>query len=110
MFSVSKIIQIHKEMNKIYILYSTKRDLFYIGKTRNIKARMIQHNSGESGFTSSGIPWQLLWIRTISDWEEAHYLERKLKNLSRIRKVKFMNKYPEGIIDQELLKKIEESF
>ena len=92
----------------IYILYSQSRDLFYIGKSLNINKRLKQHNRGESGFTKTGVPWQLVWIKTFKNIKEAESLERKLKNLSRARKVKFMLKYKEGIVSlanfEELLK------
>ena len=91
----------------IYILYSSKRELFYVGKTSNLEKRLLQHNNGESKFTKSGIPWHLIWFRSFSDVEEAENLEKKLKNLSRSRKIKFANKYAASIQDSELLNQIE---
>jgi putative endonuclease len=91
----------------IYILYSTKRNLFYVGKTKILEQRLKQHNTKESVFTKSGTPWHLLWFRTFTDTNEAEALERKLKNLSRTRKIKFMKKYHEGLVDQSLLHLIE---
>lgn len=37
---------------------------------------------------------------------EAEQLERKLKNLTRVRKIRFMKKYGEGIFDEVLLEAI----
>lgn len=91
----------------IYILYSLKRSLFYVGKTKNLQNRLYEHNSALSTFTKSGIPWVLIWAKKFSDLSEAEALEFKLKNLSRIRKVKFMKKYPDGIHDLELFKDLE---
>ena len=87
----------------VYILYSSKLDRFYVGQTSNLENRIIEHNSGESLYTSTGIPWSLLWSTEKSSLRAAEDLELKLKNLTRVRKVKFMRKYPEGIRDQELL-------
>ena len=91
----------------VYILYSFKRKLFYIGITRNIENRLIQHNKGESGFTKSGIPWYLVWSRVFHDIKEAESLERKLKNLARFRKIRFIRKYSNRIVDHKLLDSIE---
>ena len=37
--------------------YSVKLDKYYVGACEDIIQRMIRHNSGESVFTSRGIPW-----------------------------------------------------
>lgn len=87
----------------VYILYSKKLDRFYVGFTSNLENRIKQHNKGESSYTSQGIPWIILWATSKEVREEAEHLERKLKNLSRVRKIDFMNKYSEGIINYKLL-------
>jgi predicted GIY-YIG superfamily endonuclease len=46
-----------------------------------------------SQYTSSGIPWILECIVIKPNLKEALILERKLKNLSRSRKIKFIKKY-----------------
>ena len=86
----------------VYILYSGSRDLFYVGVTNDLKKRLQQHNSKESGFTAWGVPWILLWATLKTSREEAELLEKKLKNLSRVRKIRFIRKYREGIQDEEL--------
>ena len=82
----------------VYILYSRTLDKFYVGYSRNVHQRLEQHNSGDSTFTSSGVPWILVWFCMKASKYEAEVLERKLKNLTRARKLRFMAKYPEGII------------
>lgn len=91
----------------VYILYSTKLNRFYIGHTTNLENRLIEHNSGESLYTSQGMPWKLVWSTIKENYRQAEDLEFKLKNLSKVRKIKFMNKYEEGIVDIELLKEIQ---
>ncbi len=44
----------------IYILYSIKSDVYYVGYTSNIKTRLHQHNFGERlTYTSKHRPWEL---------------------------------------------------
>jgi predicted GIY-YIG superfamily endonuclease len=71
-----------------------------------------QHNNEESPYTSQGTPWFLLWSTnpwfllwsTNKDsYLGAEALEFKIKNLSRCRKLKFIEKYSYGIQDAELL-------
>ncbi len=90
----------------VYILYSSKLNRFYVGQTIHLHKRLTEHNKGESSYTSTGIPWSLQWSTAKSTRKDAEELEQKLKNLSRERKISFMNKYNEGIDDQILLKKI----
>lgn len=91
----------------VYILYSNKLQRFYVGLTINLDRRLDEHNKGKSSYTSTGTPWNLLWSTTKPTLSAAEILERKLKNLSRERKVKFMKKYHEGICGPEMLDRIE---
>ncbi|MBS3944596.1 MAG: GIY-YIG nuclease family protein [Melioribacter sp.] len=43
-------------MFTVYFIKSTSRNKYYIGQTNNLKRRLIQHNSGYSIATKSGIP------------------------------------------------------
>ena len=90
----------------VYILYSLKLDRFYVGISKNLDKRMYHHNHGESAYTSIGIPWILIWITLKVAKYEAEELEQKLKNLSRVRKIRFMKKYSDGVVDFELLDQI----
>ena len=87
----------------VYILYSKKLNRFYVGQTINLKNRIEEHNNDESAYTSQGTPWTLLWSTIKPTLREAEDLEQKLKNLTRKRKVKFINKYTEGLVDHTLL-------
>ena len=86
-----------------YILYSKSLDQFYKGSTKDINDRLHRHNSGFEKYTSVGKPWVLLWKATKETKSEAYKLEFKLKNLNRNRLIKFMLKYKDDIVDQELL-------
>jgi putative endonuclease len=91
---------------QVYILYSKKLNRFYVGQTLNLKNRIIEHNSGESPYTSTGIPWSLIWATKKDTFRAAEVLEDKIKNLSSTRKIKFILKYSEGIVDEELLNQL----
>jgi putative endonuclease len=89
-----------------YILYSRKLDRFYIGVSVDVYRRLRHHNNRESGFTARGVPWQLLWYMPHVNLHEAESLERKLKHLTRVRKIRFMRKYSDNLLDSELLDSI----
>ena len=92
----------------VYILYSVKLNRFYVGHTSNLENRFKKHNNGESAYTSQGIPWNLLWSTTKNSYRRAEALEFKLKNLSRVRKIKFMKNYSKGIKDHKLIELVEQ--
>ena len=77
----------------VYILYSEKFDRFYIGQTNDIQERLRRHNSGYELATAPYKPWEMkLFIRK-SSRKDSMALEKKLKNLSRMRIVEFIKKY-----------------
>ncbi len=88
----------------VYILYSCSTDKFYKGQTHNVIVRLKQHNDGQEFATRNGRPWKLIWLAEKSSRAEAMKLERKLKNLSRVKLFKFMAKYQNQLFDPLLLK------
>jgi len=64
----------------IYILYSNKLDKLYIGKTRNLKRRFREHNSGNSAFSKNGMPWKIIYYSAFSNKEDARLEEVFLKS------------------------------
>ncbi|MCK4639977.1 MAG: GIY-YIG nuclease family protein [Candidatus Marinimicrobia bacterium] len=48
---------------KVYILYSSIKDRYYIGQTQDIEGRLYEHNNRQSKSTRSGIPWKLVFTR-----------------------------------------------
>ena len=63
----------------------------------DINNRIERHNAGKESFTSKGLPWQEIWRTKKNSRSEALILEKKLKNLSREKLIKFMMKYKESI-------------
>jgi putative endonuclease len=45
----------------VYILQSEVDGDYYKGVTQNIEKRLLEHNSGESKFTSTKLPWNLVY-------------------------------------------------
>ncbi|MFY0630994.1 MAG: GIY-YIG nuclease family protein [Flavobacteriaceae bacterium] len=78
----------------VYIIYSEKFDSFYKGQTKDLKARIERHNKGKEKSTTRYKPWILVWSTEKTSRKEAMALEKKLKNLSRERLLKFIEKYP----------------
>jgi putative endonuclease len=75
----------------MYILYSPKLDKFYIGACIDLERRMHEHNIGHSKFTSTGMPWQLLYTEKFTSLQEAKQRENKIKSMK-------SRKYIEGLI------------
>jgi putative endonuclease len=77
----------------VYINYSEAFDKYYIGQTANFESRILLHNKGMVKSTKAFTPWINVLQITKPNRSEAILLERKLKNLNRIRLVAFIDKY-----------------
>ena len=77
----------------VYILYSESHDKYYVGQTNDLRARLKRHNSGNSKNTSPYRPWIMVCSVEKETRSLAVQLETKLKNLSKHRKRKFIEKY-----------------
>ena len=51
----------------VYVLQSQKTKRYYTGSTERLRERMNEHNAGECKSTRSGIPWNLLYTKDISN-------------------------------------------
>ena len=63
-----------------YILYSSSLRKYYVGQTDNFGKRFIEHNSGQSKYTKTGVPWNLVWKKEFPTRSEAVRLETHIKN------------------------------
>jgi putative endonuclease len=61
----------------VYILES--RSHRYIGRTNNLKRRVLEHNAGKNSSTKAYIPWELIFYETYLNNEDAIRRERYLK-------------------------------
>ena len=81
----------------VYILYSKSADIYYKGQTSDLEDRFRRHNNKQEKATKNGVPWDLVWHCKKSNRSKALHLERKLKNLSRERLLKFIQCHPEDV-------------
>ena len=64
----------------VYILFSKTSNRYYIGQTKNIDNRIIEHNSGQTSSIKNGIPWEIVWSKACSSRSEAVKLEKQIKS------------------------------
>jgi putative endonuclease len=62
-----------------YILYSEKARKLYIGFTRDLKRRIIEHNQGKNFSTKPYKPWKLIYYEACLNEEDAKRREKYLK-------------------------------
>jgi putative endonuclease len=65
----------------VYILYSKKIDKYYVGACTDLDRRFYEHNLGRSKFTSTGIPWELVYCEEWEDLVLAKQRELKIKKM-----------------------------
>lgn len=66
-------------MHYVYIIQSTKDKSYYVGSTKDLRKRFQEHNKGEARFTSSRVPYVLLWYCAFSNKKKALDFEQYLK-------------------------------
>ncbi len=76
-----------------YILYSEKLDKYYVGACTAMERRLYEHNIGYSKFTSTGIPWQIVYTEEYESLLLAKGREKEIKN-------KKSRVYIEGLISK----------
>ena len=64
-----------------YILFSEKLNKYYIGACIDLERRFYEHNIGHSKFTSTGIPWKIVYKEDYSTLTEAKQREGQIKNI-----------------------------
>jgi len=65
-----------------YILFSQKRQKFYVGSSRknNINTRLYAHNSNSVRSTKSGTPWTVVEVERFNGYTDARRRELFLKS------------------------------
>ena len=64
----------------MYVLRSESDSGFYIGFSTNLRARLRQHQDGESLATSHRGPWKLIYYEAYTEREDAEGREKFLKS------------------------------
>jgi putative endonuclease len=83
----------------VYIIKSLSKGIYYKGVSEDFLRRLQQHNKGLSQYTSTAMPWELVYVEVHETKREALIREKKLKKSKTV--------YIEWLINQEsnLLKK-----
>ncbi|MFZ2803839.1 MAG: GIY-YIG nuclease family protein [Patescibacteria group bacterium] len=77
-------------MATLYILFSQKRNMYYIGSTNDLNRRIAEHNRGQTTWTRTGCPWVCVYTEFYLDSKAARRRELQLKswkNQTRIREL-----------------------
>ena len=64
----------------VYIIQSNKDFSFYIGQTNDLDSRLNKHNDGLSKYTSSKVPWRLVYFEMHITRAEAIKREKEIKS------------------------------
>jgi putative endonuclease len=67
-------------MFSVYIIYSATLDRYYVGYSEDVQKRVLEHNSGLSGFTSKANDWQLKYTESFDSRHNAIKREVEIKN------------------------------
>ncbi|MEW6507224.1 MAG: GIY-YIG nuclease family protein [Bacteroidota bacterium] len=63
-----------------YILFSPSINKYYIGYTSDLTKRLDRHNSAWGRFSSSGIPWKVVYSEKFNLKSDAIKREREIKS------------------------------
>jgi putative endonuclease len=63
----------------VYILKSKLDGTYYKGFTEDFHRRLEDHNAGLSKYTSSKMPWEMIYVEAHPDKKQAIIREKKLK-------------------------------
>ena len=66
-------------MYHTYILFSIKKNKYYIGSTSNLEERLLKHNSQHKGFTGGIGDWQFVYQENYQSKSEATQREMQIK-------------------------------
>ncbi|OHA70793.1 MAG: excinuclease ABC subunit C [Candidatus Wildermuthbacteria bacterium RIFCSPHIGHO2_02_FULL_49_9] len=64
----------------VYVLLSKKAQAWYIGSTKNLQKRILNHNEGKDKSTKYGLPWKLIYCEVGLNKNDARARERYLKS------------------------------
>lgn len=70
-----------RDMVYVYLLESTRNSrLHYVGSTRDLRRRLVEHNAGSSPHTAKFKPWNLVLYLGFADEPSAYAFEQSLKS------------------------------
>ncbi len=63
----------------VYILQSEIDKSYYVGWTSDIETRIAKHNSGETNYTRTKMPWKIVYTEDYYDKASAIKRENEIK-------------------------------
>jgi len=66
-------------MHYVYLLKSKKTGGYYIGCTKDLRKRIVEHNSGKSTYTKIRAPWEIRYYEAYFSKDDAFQREKQLK-------------------------------
>ncbi|MBI2442742.1 MAG: GIY-YIG nuclease family protein [Candidatus Levybacteria bacterium] len=76
-------------MNYVYLLKSQKKNWTYIGSTRDLRVRFLEHNSGKVSSTKANKPFELLYYEAYQSYSLARKREVELKKHGQQKEILF---------------------
>ena len=64
----------------VYVIQSLKDGSLYTGMSQNPENRLLEHNNKKSTYTSSRVPWEIIYIEECADRLEARKREKYFKS------------------------------
>lgn len=64
----------------VYVLESKKNRRWYIGSTKDLRKRILNHNSGRNKSTKYAVPWRIIYCEIDVNKEDARAREKYLKS------------------------------
>jgi putative endonuclease len=77
-------------MYYVYILKSKRVNRLYKGFTKDLRRRIVEHNSGEVRSTKSYAPWELVYYQGFIDKTDARREELFLKTGKGKERIKYL--------------------
>jgi putative endonuclease len=64
----------------VYVLRSRVSAIYYVGITKDVDNRLVEHNAGKSKFTKGHRPWELIYTEESENWKAGRKREKYLKS------------------------------
>ncbi len=75
-----KLYPVRNQYWCVYALMSRKTKEWYIGSTKDLKKRILRHNTGKNRSTKNGVPWKLIYCEMSLNQKDIRAREKYLKS------------------------------
>lgn len=66
-------------MHYVYIIFSARRNRYYVGSCGDIAGRLRRHNTDHRGYTGGAGDWELVYSESYPSKSAAQLQEREMK-------------------------------